>query len=207
MEVKYIEHDCIQRSDEWHALRRGIPTASSFSKLITPTGKPCSSAQGYINQLIAERISGQIEETYVSQAMQYGIDHESNAVAWYELISDKDVLPVGFCTNEEKSYGCSPDGFVDGTLNGIEIKCPTSAIHVSYLRENKVPPQYIPQIQGCMWILGSESWDFVSWHETLPNLLVTVERDDDFIAKLEREVEKAIKVINVSVKFIERTYK
>ena len=49
-----LDHE--QGSEEWLAARLGKPSASSFSKLITQTGKPSSSADGYINELIAERL-------------------------------------------------------------------------------------------------------------------------------------------------------
>ena len=52
-----LDHE--QGSPEWLAARLGKPSASMFSKLITATGKPSSSADGYINQLIAERLRGQ----------------------------------------------------------------------------------------------------------------------------------------------------
>jgi hypothetical protein len=35
-----ITHDVTQGSPEWLEARLGIPTASEFDKIITPTGKP-----------------------------------------------------------------------------------------------------------------------------------------------------------------------
>jgi hypothetical protein len=54
----------VQGSDEWLQSRLGKPTASNFGKLITPTGKPSASADGYINELIAQRITGELPEFY-----------------------------------------------------------------------------------------------------------------------------------------------
>ena len=49
-----LDHE--QGTEEWFAARLGKPSASNFGKLITATGKPSTSADGYINQLIAERL-------------------------------------------------------------------------------------------------------------------------------------------------------
>ena len=51
-----LDHE--QGTEEWLAARLGRPSASNFGKLITVSGKPSTSAVGYINQLIAERFVG-----------------------------------------------------------------------------------------------------------------------------------------------------
>lgn len=202
-----------QRTPEWYQLRLGKPTASSFGELITPTGKPAASANRYINKLIAERLSGVAEEGYINSAMQHGIDHEENAMAYYELMTDYEIMNVGFVTNDNESYGCSPDGLVTKSnetnkiLKGVEIKCPQSATHIEYLRENKMPSKYIPQVQGCMLVTDAQEWDFVSWHKNLPNLIVTIQRDDEFITKLNSQIEKALTIIETSVRYIKRNFK
>ena len=62
-----------QGTEEWLAARLGKPSASMFSKLITMTGKPSASADGYINQLLAERLTGKSEPHYQSEAMILGL--------------------------------------------------------------------------------------------------------------------------------------
>jgi hypothetical protein len=42
-----------------------------------------------------------------------------------------------------------------------------------------------------MWITGAELWDFLSYHPDMPSLLITVERDQNYIDLLAAEVEKA----------------
>ena len=54
-----IIHGCEQGTDEWFQARCGIPTASSFDKLITPTGKPSTQADAYMHQLLAEWVMGE----------------------------------------------------------------------------------------------------------------------------------------------------
>ena len=61
-----------QGSQEWLQSRLGKPTASNFGKLITPTGKPSTSADGYINDLIAQKSTGELPEFYTNAAMERG---------------------------------------------------------------------------------------------------------------------------------------
>ena len=184
-----------QGSPEWLAARLGKPSASMFSKLITATGKPSSSADGYINQLIAERLRGQSEPFYVTEWMARGTELEPEAREAYEFISGNDVIETGFILDTGFEYGCSPDGLI-ADQGGLEIKCPAPQTMVSYLRDNQVGvKKYWQQIQGCMWISQREWWDFFAYHPEMPHVIVRVERDEDFIAKLAEEVTKAVEII------------
>jgi hypothetical protein len=188
-----------QGSQEWLQSRLGKPTASNFGKLITPTGKPSSSAEGYINELIAQRITGEIPEFYKSEAMERGNELEPHAKATYELTRDVEVVEVGLCLHDEFECGASPDGLV-GDNGGLEIKCPLPHNHVAYLRAGDVPSKYIPQIQGCMWITGREWWDFMSYHPSMEDLIVRVYRDDAYIKKLADMVIRAVAQIEIESK-------
>jgi hypothetical protein len=72
----------------------------------------------------------------------------------------------------------------------IEIKCPKPTTHVGYLRANKVPTGYIPQIQGQLWITDREWCDFLSYCPGLPPLLVRCERDQEYIDALANQMKK-----------------
>jgi hypothetical protein len=191
--VIILDHE--QGSPEWLAARLGKPSASMFSKLITATGKPSSSADGYINQLIAERLRGQSEPFYVTEWMARGTELEPEAREAYEFISGNDVIETGFILDTGFEYGCSPDGLITDK-GGLEIKCPAPQTMVSYLRDNQVGvKKYWQQIQGCMWISQREWWDFFAYHPEMPHVIVRVERDEDYIAKLAEEVTKAVEII------------
>ena len=184
-----------QGSTEWLAARLGKPSASNFGKLITATGKPSSSADGYINQLIAERLTGQSEPFYVTEWMARGTELEPEAREAYEFISGNEVIETGFILDTSFEFGCSPDGLI-ADQGGLEIKVPAPQTMVSYLRDNQAGvKKYWQQIQGCMWISQREWWDFFAYHPEMPHVLVRVERDEDYIAKLAYEVTKAVEVI------------
>lgn len=188
-----------QGSQEWLQSRLGKPTASNFGKLITPTGKPSASADGYINELIAQKITGEIPEFYTNDAMARGTELEPHAKAAYEFIYDVEVVEVGLCLHDTLECGASPDGLVNDD-GGIEIKCPLPHNHVAYLRAGEVPGKYMPQIQGCLWITGREWWDFMSYHPSMENLIVRVYRDEAYIQKLADAVTSAVEIIETEAK-------
>ena len=86
--------------------------------------------------------------------------------------------------------GASPDGIID-LEGGIEIKNPTSPVHLATLLDG-MSDDYLPQVQGAMWITGYDWWDFVSYDPRMPdNLQVYVqriERDNEYISKLDAAV-------------------
>ena len=183
-----------QGSQEWLESRLGRPTASNFGKLLTPTGKASSSADSYINELIAQKITGELPEFYTNAAMERGNELEPAAKALYELTNDIEVVEVGLCLHDTLECGASPDGLV-GDDGGIEIKCPLPHTHVAYLRDGKIPSKYIPQVQGCLWITGREWWDFMSYHPAMEDLIVRVYRDEAYIKKLADAVTSAVEII------------
>jgi hypothetical protein len=187
-----------QGSPEWLAARLGIPSASMFAKIVTTKGIWSASADAYINQLVAERLTGEREEVFQSHHMLRGTELEPDARDLYSLISDAEVTEVGFCLHDTLSAGCSPDGLI-GEDGGLEIKAPAPATHVEYLRGGVLPSKYKQQVMGCLWITGREWWDFVSYHPTMKPLIVRVERDEEYIAALEKCVTKAVNLIEENV--------
>ena len=188
-----------QGSIEWGNDRAGVLSASSFAKVLSPTGKLSTQAEVYMRTLAGEKITGKKEDGYCGGHMQNGIDTEAEACDFFQLITGKKIEKVGFCfKDEEKNIGCSPDGleFIDGIANeGLEIKCPKLSTHVEYLLAGEVPDKYIPQIQGSMFVTGLEKWNFFSYFPDMPPVHLVIERDEIWIAKF----GKAIKEFNVEL--------
>ena len=187
-------YDFEQGTPEWLNSRLGCPSGSGFDKLITATGKPSTQAEGYVNQLIAELLTG--ETTYVKKTewMERGNELEPRARDYYELATGNTVVETGFCKHDQLECGISPDGII-GDNGLIEIKCPSPSVHVAYLRAGVLPTKYKQQVQGQMWITEREWCDFLSYHPSMPALLVRVHRDEDYIKLLQAEVEKACETI------------
>jgi hypothetical protein len=177
-----------QRSEEWFNLRRGIPTASRFDKIITAKKGDASSAQdSLINELISESIlpAEQGVIRYVSAEMEQGMILEAEARCRYELDhATGPVSEVGFVLHDSGLFGGSPDALV-GEDGGVEIKCPSGPVHVSYFRGGVLPDCYKQQVHGYMAVTGRNWWDFYSYCRNLPPFYLRVTRDE-YTAKLER---------------------
>lgn len=143
-------------------------------------------------KLIAERLSGQTQEDgYVNPAMQWGIDHEAEAIAAYETATGHMVQAIGFCEHDRLAAGTSPDGFV-GQDGIVSIKCPKTATHIRYLRDGGEPSEHVAQNTHELWLTGRAWIDFVSYDPRMPeNLrlcLVRVTRTPEQLNAYEAEV-------------------
>ena len=177
--------DLEQRSPEWHRARAPLPTAGDSDKLITSKGAPSKQYSKYLNKKLAARMGALPRGgSFMSEAMQQGVDMEDEAIAWYELMV-AEVDRVGFCLRDDHLAGCSPDALVTGQRRGLEIKCPQPETHVQYLRDQKLPTAYVSQVQFSMWVCDYPEWDFLSYCPGLPELLIHVKRDDAFCAALQ----------------------
>ncbi|MCF6207206.1 MAG: YqaJ viral recombinase family protein [Sulfurovum sp.] len=189
-----------QGSDEWHKARLGIPTASRFKEIITPAkAEPSKSAEAYLYELVAERLTGEPTEHHTTEWMARGNLLEADARKAYEFIHDTTVDEVGFVLNDDETIGVSPDGLI-GDSGGLEIKCPKPSTLVRYMVEDKLPDQYKPQVQGCLWVTGREWWDFVAYHPNMELFTVRVYRDEAYIEKMAAH-------ITVFVEKLGETYK
>lgn len=170
-----------QRSPEWYLERLGSQTASFFDKYITVTGKASASANGTNNRLVAEMIAGKPDETFQSDAMLRGAELEDQALAFINFAHDYNFQKCGLIKSTEFNYGCSPDGIDLENQIGLEIKAPSLHTHIEYISEGALPSQYKAQVQGSMLVTGFKKWVFMSYYPDLKPLIITVERDDEYI--------------------------
>ena len=178
-----------QGSPEWLEARVGVVTASTFGKLLTPKGKPSSQIEGAAYAIAAERISGEPSDQPIdSHWVRRGSELEPHARALYEMTHDVEVEQVGLILRDDREVGCSPDGLV-GDRGMLEIKCPSPAKHVEYLEAGTIPEAYRAQVQGQLWVAERDWVDFMSYHPTMPPMVVRVERDEAYIEQLSTAVE------------------
>lgn len=182
-----------QGSSEWHAVRCGKVTASRIADMLakTKTGWGASRAN-YRAQLIAERLTGSVAESFTSAAMQWGTDTEPDAASAYAFFQGVDPQPCGFFTHPAIAMsGASPDRLI-GDDGLIEIKCPNTATHIATLISGNVPGAYHLQMQWQMACTGRQWCDFVSYDPRMPDemrlFVRRVERCPVTIADTEREV-------------------
>lgn len=185
--------DIEQGSDAWRAVRLGKVTASRVADVVAKTKSgPSASRANYLAQLVAERLSGEAQESFSSAAMQWGTDMEPEARLAYVFRTDAMVDEVGFVPHPSiVMAGASPDGLV-GDDGLVEIKCPNTATHIDTLVGRAVPGKYVTQIQWQLACTGRAWCDFVSFDPRMPEemrlFVQRVERDDTRIAELEAEV-------------------
>jgi hypothetical protein len=192
--VKLI--NCDQGTPEWHAARCGIPTASSFDKVMA-VGRGNSESvtrRNYIAQLVVERLTGkQPGGGFENASTRQGKEREPLARRAYYLKTGNLVEEVGFCLDDEIACGASPDGLVEDD-GGLELKCPEINTHMEYLLRDGMPPEYRWQVQGNLMVTGRKWWDFCSYNPDFPEhlqlLVRRVRRDDIAIMTLRHELKK-----------------
>ena len=190
-----------QGSQEWLALRAGKVTASKAADVMSAI--TTAGYRNYLADLVVERLTGNKTESFTNAAMQWGVDQEPIARAEYEVKTGNFVDQIAFVDHPTiANFGCSPDGLV-GDDGLIEIKCPNTATHIDYVMQDKVPTKYIPQIQCQLAVTGRKWCDFVSFDPRLPDglqiLIVRLDRDDEYIEKLEARVVKFLDEVNSAV--------
>lgn len=199
-----------QGTPEWFAQRCGKATASRIADIIatTKTG-PSASRKNYLAQLVAERLTGTVAESYTNAAMQWGTEKEPEARAAYAFLhaDGVDVLPAEFVTHPSiPMAGASPDGLV-GADGLVEIKCPNTATHIETLLGGGVDKKYITQIQWQLACTGRQWCDFVSYDPRMPEHLAIwvkrVPRDDAMIEELESAVRVFLAEVAATVAALE----
>lgn len=105
------------------------------------------------------RILGTAKEKPSNGFQSWGIEHEQDALAAFEVESGLFVSPGKFVVHPEVPWlGASPDGFTSEGLP-VEVKCPVK-LHT------EIPPHYrlqvLTQIECCQQVSGF----FASWTET-----------------------------------------
>lgn len=175
-----------QGSDDWFHLRKGIPTASNFHRVVTKKKADLSAqAADYALRLVAERLLNMpTESSFSNPWMERGKEMEPMAVAQYEFQFDVKTIPVALITTDDGRIGCSPDRLVVSDKRiAVEIKCPSPHIHLGYLLDG-VTDDYKPQVQGQILVAELERADLYAFHPHCPPALIQTVRDDEYVAKL-----------------------
>lgn len=184
-----IIHNVEQGSVPWYTLRLGIPTASCFEKIVTPGGKLSAQSKDYACLLVAEKL---LNRSLVSldglEWIERGRELEPEAIKAYEFEIDQDTQPVGFITTDDLMIGASPDRLV-GDKGLLELKCPAPQTQVSYMHFG-FGDKYKPQVQGQLLVSGREWVERVAYHPEFPLYRQRDERDDAYIALLEKSLRE-----------------
>jgi predicted phage-related endonuclease len=169
MAITY-HRDLEQGSEEWLAARRGLLTASEMRLILTPTLKPAKNEKerAHLFELLAQRISGYVEPTYIGDDMLRGMADEITARALY-ADNYAQVEEMAFITNDRWGFtiGYSPDGLV-GNDGLIECKSRRQKYQIKTIFENVIPEEYYLQIQTGLLVSERKWLDFISYSGGLP---------------------------------------
>jgi putative phage-type endonuclease len=160
----------------------------------TKTG-PSASRANYLAHIVAERLTGTVQESYSNAAMQWGTETEPLARMAYELRTDSLVESVGFIPHHTiQMAGASPDGLVGDGL--IEIKCPNTSTHIDTLLSGVVPSKYVLQMQWQMACTNRQWCDFVSYDPRMPDQLSM------FIKRVNRDARQIVEITEAVIAFL-----
>lgn len=162
-----------QGSKEWFAARCGSATGSRIVDALDvlsrasggyKAGDRSAKSRNYMLKLALERITGDVVKNHVTPEMDWGIEHEPHAVRAYEAVMQVPCRKVGIAAHPSiEGFKASPDRYI-GSDGVLEVKCPTSMVHLEYLRGSVVPEQYIPQCLSELACDPTREWlDFVSF--------------------------------------------
>lgn len=201
-----IEIIDVQQGDPaWFAARAGIATASKF-QTVQAKGKDGGKSvtrYDYMRQLAGEILTGEpAPEGYSNAYMERGHEYEDEARRMFAFMRDVDPVRVGFIKNDR--IGCSPDSLV-GDDSGLEIKVAIPAVQIERIQRGDLPPEHKAQVQGSMLVTGRPTWNFVSYCPKLPPVILTVERDAEYLASLSKAIEAFNEELDAMVQSI-RTY-
>lgn len=173
--------DLIQGTDDWHEQRRGMVTASVVGQLLTAkTLKPAANVESrsLAALLVAERINGWVDPTYVGDDMMRGWTDEPHVLKTYaEHFAP--IVTTGFMVRDDWGFqiGYSPDGLVgdDGT---VEFKSRRPKKHLQTVLDGEVPAENMAQIQCGLLVSGRKWCDYLSFCGGMALFPIRVEADE-----------------------------
>lgn len=185
-----ILSESLQRTEQWYEDRIGKITASKVRDIIEKK----AARDTYKWKLIAERITGVQSYYFINAAMQWGIDNEDDARAFYEVRYDTQVQQAPFIIHPMYDFtGASPDGLV-GDNGLVEFKCMETVNHLRAIHDRKVPEYYVWQCQWQMACTDREWCDLAIYDPRVPPELqmrkFRIMRDDDLITSMTEEIIK-----------------
>ena len=140
MKINY----CEQQTPEWFAEKKAKIGGTRFSNVIS--GKKNRLVYELLNEQLSEWI---LQDDYIDDDMQFGIDNEDAALALYTAQTGIKVKKVGIIYSDFSNiHLASPDGLSECETIVQEVKCTQNgAIHMQRYFEG-VETSYIPQIKN-----------------------------------------------------------
>jgi len=190
MAIKIFD-DIEQGSEEWFAVRLGIPTASRFPTVLAKGKDEGASITRtkYMHDLAGEILTREPAETYSNHHMERGKAFEAEARDYYCYRRDVEPRRVGFVLDEAKRCGASPDSLI-GEDRVLEVKCAIPSVLIPLVLKGEFPPAHKAQCQGALWVCKREVVDIIVYCKGMTPLIKEAPRDEKYIANLASEVAR-----------------
>ena len=206
----YIDYKLKQGSEEWHELKN--------AKIGGTRAKSVQVKKSITEAVIFDEVMSErntffnYEEGFTSEAMQRGIDLEPLAIE--EVTKETGVIfkDAGWIGRNDY-HGHSPDGISLCEKIGLEIKCPSAKVHNSYVRDNKIPLEYVWQIVNFFAMDESiERLYFASFNPdyllmplfllevTRESIIFTSKKDSAIVSELAADLNKNVDDLILKIK-------
>jgi exodeoxyribonuclease (lambda-induced) len=181
----------LNNTPEWDMLRPKLITSSNFKRILSEAGTGKRGVEfgpgaiRYALEIAAFMLTGEKPEEKDSAEMRWGREHEPFAIQAYQDQEFRTVQPGRLIQKQGMMVGASPDGFI-GDDAVLEIKCPSSVMHLHTLIQKEMPEIHKAQVQGQLWVTGRSWAHFVSYDPRFKDpkkklFVKRVERDEGFI--------------------------
>jgi predicted phage-related endonuclease len=126
-------------------------------------GKTSSAKRVKLMQdLLAERLTGDSMPHYVSEAMEHGIEYEDEAADVFVELTGRDLRPSRFYEHPTiENFGATPDRELDDGL--VEVKCPTTPKFICWRLAGGVPQEHVPQMLAQLACTGKKWCGFLAY--------------------------------------------
>lgn len=213
-----LDSEAPQRSERWYQFHIGLPTASEFAKVVTPSKLELSKQRAaFAYRLAAERLLNESFRKDLGglEYIEVGKEEEDSAVQQYHQImamelglDDLDTYKVSMILTDDGKFGCSPDRLIAGNdRHGLEIKCIFPPKLTGYLYEGTTGPDHRVQVLGQMWVSDFEVNDLYCYNKAFPPFFKQWKRMDvkadvktvaDHMTRFSDELEKIVTKLNAT---------
>lgn len=156
-----------------HPERVALATEAALQVIEPARG---DTALSYTRLLVAERITGFTDPTFVSDDMLRGMQDEPRAIEVYaETYGHVDSM--GFMVRHftvqgatgvrDVEVGFSPDGLV-GEDGFVEVKSRRAKKHLATILDDAVPAENMAQLQAGLFVSGRKWCDYISFSGGMP---------------------------------------
>jgi hypothetical protein len=152
-----------------------------------------------MRELLAERLTGFSAPHYVNDAMQWGLDHEDEAVDYlvYRFPQYTPKMSRFYDHASILNFGATPDRELDEDAL-LEVKCPTTTTYLDWVIAGVVPEIYRPQMCAQLLCTGRRWCGFIAYDPRIRD-----EKRRLFMRKYEPTPEELAKVEAAAVKFLD----